>query len=81
MTKTKSNKIRNMKAFIQGYAKSEHGSRVVNRSEGSIPTGKHRNESFYALKGDKVVVTTKKVQETVWRNSSMAQAMLKAAQV
>ena len=53
--------------------------RALNRQEGHIPTGKTHNATFYKLKGNRVVIENKPVRETAWRNTSMAQALAKAA--
>lgn len=67
----------NAKDLINGYTRSNP--KVLQRQEGYVPTGKTHKESFYKLKGNRIVIETKDVRETVWRNTALAHALSKAA--
>ena len=54
--------------------------KLLNRPEGHIWAGKTHKESFYKLKnGGKIVIEQKDVRENVWRSTTMAHALAKAA--
>lgn len=73
-------KIRNLKAFVRGYAHSDNGKKVVSRPQGHVPTGKTYQAAFYSLRGNAIKIENKAVRETVWRNPALAQALIQAAQ-
>lgn len=77
----KQERIRNLKPFINGYAKADHGKRVLNRQAGHVPTGKTEKAEFIRIKESGAIKReVKDVRVMRWQNPVLGQALLKAAQ-
>lgn len=66
-----------VKDMINKYSRSNP--HALNRPEGHIATKGTHKETYFRTKGNKVLVTTKDVRDTVWRNTALAKALDLAA--